>query len=187
MASETYGDFWDSLIQNEREQYGDEVAALAENIARNATASVRQERNALRAGVQASKPFADYVKDAELELAPQNERNTEFSFKVHLRALARQDADALGQKMKSMKFMGVSPKNEPVILKLDEVQKGNYPTIGPNPASERLALPIPPKYTDEQAQAARQLMSLSQVERRKILADESKSLRQKLLERSGAR
>jgi hypothetical protein len=160
-----YSETWNKIIEFERDTYGDECAALAENIARNATESVRQQRNLMRAGVQAQKPLADYIEEVKLDLAPQNERNTEFSFKVHLKAVARQSADELAAIMKAKTFMGVSPNSEPVVLKLSEYHAGNYPTIGPAPVSDSLAIPIPPQYTEAQVAEAQKRLTTSWKER----------------------
>ena len=164
-----YGDFFNKFISYYRDNYSEEHAALAENIAQNSTASVRQQRNQLREDVKAGKEFADYVKEAELELAPQNEKNLELSFKVHLRALAKRDADIIGQQINARSFMGVSPKSDPVVLQFDEYHKKNFPSIGPSPVSETLAIPIPPQYTEEQIQAAKDLLLLSPKERIKAM------------------
>ena len=79
----------DAFIEEAVAAAGDESRALAENVARNLTESVRQTRNALEAAVDARQTMPEIADATDLELAPKNEHDLEASFTTHLKAIQR--------------------------------------------------------------------------------------------------
>jgi hypothetical protein len=166
----------DDFTEDDFAALGDEGRALAENIARNLTESVRQSRNALDAAVNARKTLSDVADATDLQLAPQNLRNLEASFSTHLKAMFRQAADNLGRSLKAQKFM-VLTESAPLggkttdaeLIGLQQYADENHANLGPHPHSTKSAVPIPPGYEDVAPDAAR-LVNLTPAQRAVAIA-----------------
>ncbi|MCW8128909.1 MAG: hypothetical protein KIS92_00865 [Planctomycetota bacterium] len=154
---ESLKDFdWESFAKEAEAAAGDEGRALAENMARNLTESVRQPRNALEAAVDTRKTEAEISDATGLDVAPQTRRNLQASFETHLRALFRRTADALARELKAQTFFGFTPDgSSPVKMGFDEYHADDLPNLGPHPHSELLAVPVPAEYEPSADLAAR--------------------------------
>jgi hypothetical protein len=149
-----------------------EDLAMVENIGANLGQEIRPTRNDLEAGIEAAHDYDQLVEETDVFLTDREEQNLQFSFEGHLKAMARTTADDLGAEMEAEKFfaIGDDPKKEPLILKLSEKAQGNYPNLGPHPASEMMPVPIPPGMEREAPRAA-ELLRLPPRQRKNALKD----------------
>lgn len=140
---------WEAFEKEAEAAAGDEGRALAENIARNLTESIRQTRNELEAGVDSELTSAELGDATDLDLAPRRERNLEASFETHMRGLFRRVGMAVGRKLNAQQFMGVYPDGRPAIpLSREAAHAQGFANLGPHPHSQAMAVPIPPGYED---------------------------------------
>ena len=144
----------------------DEGRALAENIARNLTESIRQQRNNMEAGVSSRQTMHELVKTTDLKLAPQNERNLKASFETHLVALQRRTAAVVARNLGSTKFVGIKydSDKEPSVFGVREHADKKQANLGEHPHDKTLAVPVPKGYEDIAEDAAR-LLKVSGKER----------------------
>lgn len=161
----------DVFISQAAELAGDAGRQLAENIAANLTASVRQPRNKLEEAPRERRTKAEIADASSMELQPSHERNLEASFKQHLRALCREAADRFATEIGARSFMGIGPDRtkNPVLFKFSEyrAQKGN--SLGAHPHDERLWLPVAPA----QQQQAEQVVEIVDLKREKQLVEDA--------------
>jgi hypothetical protein len=160
-----------------------EDLALVENIGANLGQEIRPTRNDLEAGIEAGHDYDQLVEETDIVLTPREEQNLQFSFEGHLKAMARSTADNLGAEMEAEQFfaIGDDPKKEPLILKMKEHAQGNYPNLGPHPASEMMPIPIPPGM-EKQATRSAEILRLPPSQRKRamkelldLLSDEAKA------------